>query len=42
MPQEHRASGCGGTLAFRAEDLFGSRSLTAGCAAGCGLYRVVV
>ncbi|KIZ00236.1 hypothetical protein MNEG_7728 [Monoraphidium neglectum] len=39
--EEHRATGCGGSLVFRMEDLFGSRSLTSSCAAGCPHYRVV-
>lgn len=38
--QEHRASSCAARLAFRMEDTFGARSLTAGCG-GCGFYRIV-
>ncbi|KAI8469785.1 MAG: replication protein A interacting C-terminal-domain-containing protein [Monoraphidium minutum] len=38
--EEHRASGCGGSLAFRVEELFGARNLVSSCR-GCPHYRVV-
>ncbi|GBF97989.1 hypothetical protein Rsub_10663 [Raphidocelis subcapitata] len=39
--EEHGGTGCGGPLAFRCEELFGSRSLSGACSAGCGFYRIV-
>jgi hypothetical protein len=39
--QEHSGSGCGGTLAFRMEELFGTRGLTCRCGGGCQYYRIV-
>lgn len=38
--QEHQGSGCSGRLAFRQEELFGTRNLTGGCS-GCQFYRIV-
>ena len=41
--EEHGAAGCGGRLAFRAEQLFGTANLTAACGGGgCQFYRVVI
>lgn len=41
--EEHMSTGCSGSLSFRMEDVFGSRSLTSTCNnAGCQMqYRIV-
>lgn len=39
--QEHAASGCAGSLAFRMEDAFGTKALVSRCG-GCGHWGVVV